>query len=475
MTTPTILPTAPATPAFEEVGYVNAQGLNWQQWNQDERVPDLQWPHAVHVYKRMLSEDGRVSSLLQAIGLPIRRTTWRIDPNGAPDEVVEFVARNLGLPVVGAPEVTQAGRIKGRFSWSEHLQTALLMLPYGHSYFEQVYRIDPDGKARLRKLAPRPQATIVRVNVAETGSLISIEQGPALSAASIMLSHLGNREIPVSRLVAYVRDPEPGVWTGSSLLRPAYKHWILKDEFMRLQAATARRNGMGVPVATGAQGASSDDLVKLQKMASQFKGGEYSGVALPYGADLKLQGVNGNLPDMQQAIEYHDKQIALAGLAHFLNLDRGGSYALASVQADTFVQSVQTFAESVCNTANAHIVEDLVDINFGESVTAPRIVFDEIGSRQDLTAQSFKTLIDAGLIRIDGSLEQYTRQQYGLPQPAPGAFDEVPEYTAEELAARIGAAGTLIRSGFDAQDALRAVGLDPIKHLGLLPVTLVGE
>ena len=52
-----------------------------------------------------------------------------------------------------------------------------------------------------------------------------------------------------------------------------------------------------------------------------------------------------------------------------------------------------------------------------------------------------------------------------------------PHFTkaAEELGQRIGAAGTLIRSGFEPADALRAVGLDPIKHLGLLPVTLVGE
>jgi hypothetical protein len=43
------------------------------------------------------------------------------------------------------------------------------------------------------------------------------------------------------------------------------------------------------------------------------------------------------------------------------------------------------------------------------------------------------------------------------------------------MAAQVNAAGTLIRSGFEPGDALRAVGLDPIKHLGLLPVTLQGK
>jgi HK97 family phage portal protein len=40
------------------------------------------------------------------------------------------------------------------------------------------------------------------------------------------------------------------------------------------------------------------------------------------------------------------------------------------------------------------------------------------------------------------------------------------------LAARVTAAGVLVRSGFVAEAALEAVGLDPIEHLGLLPTTL---
>lgn len=40
---------------------------------------------------------------------------------------------------------------------------------------------------------------------------------------------------------------------------------------------------------------------------------------------------------------------------------------------------------------------------------------------------------------------------------------------------QVNAAGVLVRSGFDPEDALRAVGLDPIKHLGKLPVTVQPE
>jgi len=43
---------------------------------------------------------------------------------------------------------------------------------------------------------------------------------------------------------------------------------------------------------------------------------------------------------------------------------------------------------------------------------------------------------------------------------------------APDLTEQVNAASTLVRSGYDPQAALAAVGLDPIAHLGLLPVTV---
>ncbi|WP_239010510.1 MULTISPECIES: DUF935 domain-containing protein [Rhodococcus] len=402
-----------ARPATE-VGYVNGGGTEWQQWDHTEKVPELQWPESVKVFSRMGREDGRASSLLRAIGLPIRRTGWHLDQNGARDEVTEFVARNLRLGIKGS-DFVPATRTRGRFSWRSHLQPALLMLQYGHSFFEQVYQFDQDGRISLRKLAPRPQRTISKINVALDGGLESITQEPPVGRLTAASAIPDGFTIPVSRLVAYVHEPDPGQWQGNSILRPAYKHWILKDEFMRTQAAAARRNGIGVPVGTASKSDDQAEVDHMRDLASNFKGGMTSGVGLANGQKLELLSVQGVLLDIQQAIDYQDKQIALAGLAHFLNLDKGGSFALASVQEDTFVQSVQTLAESIADIGTAHVVEDLVDLNWGEDEPAPKIVFDEIGSRQDLTASALKMLIDAGLIRLDRSLEEYTRQQYGLP------------------------------------------------------------
>lgn len=412
--------TSPSNAPTREIGYAQASMMsasggysNWQMY-EDETTPELRWPQSVYVYDAMRRTDAQVASVLRAVSLPVRRTPWRIDPAGARPEVVELVAEDLGLPIVGR-DPKPLDRARDRFSWTDHLREALLMLPFGHSYFEQNVRI-VNGQARLRKLALRAPKTIEEIEVARDGGLVSIKQ--------YSVNSVTQPAIPVARLVAYIHDREAGNWLGSSLLRPAYKHWLIKDRLLRVQAQTIERNGMGIPVYTAAE--TEKDTTSGLGLATTLRSGEAAGAALPFGALLRLMGVEGTLPDAQPAIDYHDSQIARAVLAHFLNLGtQTGSWALGSTFADFFTLSLQTLAQQIADVATQHVVEDMVDWNFGENEPAPRIVFDEIGSRQQSTSEAIKSLVDAGVITPDEVLEGAVRQQFGLP-PRDEATERTP-------------------------------------------------
>jgi len=412
-----VSPDAPTT----EIGYTLAPTYSRVPFDDGETTPELVWPQSIYVYDQMRRTDSQVGSVLRAVTETLLRTPWRIDPAGAKARVTKFVADDLGLPIVGK-NPTPPPRLKDRFSWPSHLREALLMLPMGHAYFEQVYRITDDGKAaHLRKLAYRPAKTLEYINVASDGGLISIQQ---------YWTRLDSepKPIPVDHLVAYIHAKEGGNWLGTSILRNCYKNWLLKDRLLRVQAQTIERNGMGIPLYTAAE--TETDLAKGLGMATSWRAGEAAGSAVPFGASLKLVGVEGTLPDAMPVIEYHDAQIARAVLAHFLNLgQQTGSWALGTTFADFFTMSLQTLAEQIRDTATQHIVEDLVDHNFGPEEPAPRLVFDEIGSRQAPTAQAIKTLVDAGVLHPDEVLEESSRQQYGLP-PADPATATLPPGTA---------------------------------------------
>lgn len=400
------------------MGYMNpTPGVAWWAAARLEETPELRWPYSVGVYSRMRRQDAQVRSVLRAVTLPVLRTAWRVDPNGARDEVVELVSEDLGLPVAGADSTSPTRRTRGRFSWRSHLTEALTSLTYGHAVFEQEARIDERGRARLRKLALRPARTISAWHVARDGGLEAIEQrGGGMDRTGVWAA----QPIPVSRLAVYTHEREGAEWTGDSLLRPAYKNWLIKDQILRTWAQGIDRNAMGVPVYEDGPG--NKHMTQGLAMAQGYRSGDNSGAAIPHGAKLRLAGVEGALLDPEPAVRYHDEQIARATLAHFLNLGtQTGSWALGTTFADFFVMSLQTVAESVADVANAHVVEDLVDWNWGPDEPAPRLVFDEIGSRHAATAAAIKMLIDAGALSNDPALERHLRQTYGLPSADPDA------------------------------------------------------
>ncbi|MBF0939610.1 MAG: hypothetical protein HXK03_01860, partial [Schaalia georgiae] len=214
---------------------------------------------------------------------------------------------------------------------------------------------------------------------------------------------------------------------GQSLLRSAYKNWILKDRLLRIQALVAERNGLGVPVYTGAkppENATSDEVQQWMaaekeaglKVAKSFRAGESAGASIPATSDLTLKGVTGDLPDLNAPIRYQDEQIARSVLAHFLNLGtETGSWALGSTFADFFTQSLNAVSQQVCDVTQQHVVEDLVDVNWGGGEPAPRLVVETIGKEHPATAEAIKQLVDGGIITPGEALDSHMRTLYGLP------------------------------------------------------------
>lgn len=406
----------------------------WWAAPDEEETPELVWPKNIAVFDSMRRQEAQVTSVLRAITLPVRRTVWRIDPSGAREQVVQDVADDLGLNIVGQP-ARQVLRSQNRFSWAEHLRHALLMLPFGHSFFEQVYEIR-EGKAHLRKLEWRPPRTISKVDVAADGGLVAIEQHASKPGSS-------DPRIEVARLVAYVNEREGGNWLGQSVIRPAYKYWLLKDRGLRVQAQTLDRNGMGVPIYTASEvpdGVQAADIEARQqkevdeglKIAQGLRSGDNSGASIPAKAKLTLAGVDGDLPDAEKPIRYYDEQIARAVLAHFLNLGtETGSWALGSTFADFFTLSLQTIAMQIADVVNQHVIEDLVDLNYGPNEPAPKLVFDEIGSRHPATADAIERLVRVGALRLDDPLEAYLRNQYSLPDRDPTTEREPPSTSSQ--------------------------------------------
>ncbi|MFD4957139.1 hypothetical protein [Microbacterium sp. NPDC058389] len=420
-----------------EIGYQKGALVGWSSLLDEthEENPDLVWPKSIDVFDRMRREDPQVMSVLRAVMLPIMRTEWALDATGVRPEVAKHVADDFGLPIKGQPYVAPL-RTKGRFSFGEYRRLALLSLVFGHSVFEQVYRVDAFGLAHLGKLAWRPPRTIAEFEVARDGGLVAVKQHALAGGADV--------RIPVARLVVQVNEREGANWIGQSLLRPAYKMWLLKDRVLRIQALAAERNGLGLPTYTTPPPPTDNDFTSEQyvewmdkeierglDIAKNVRAGDAAGASLPHGANLSFVGVTGKVPDLDKPIRYYDEQIARAVLAHFLNLGtETGSWALGSTFANFFTDSLNAVAQQIADVTQQHVVEDLVDANWGPNEPAPRLVPATIGAEHPATAEAIKALIECGALSADPALEAHLRALYGLPVKEQAA-DAEPDPTAE--------------------------------------------
>lgn len=370
---------------------------------------DLQFPQSLPIYDALRSQDGHVGSVLSAILLPVTSASWDLQTDGVRPEVVALVRNELGLP---APGETLGRRRRHGIVWKEHVtQAAETMLWAGFCPFEQVYEVEAGADAfgledviHLRKVAQRLPRTVSKIEVEADGGLKAIHQTAADFAADDVV-------IPVDRLLFYVNRREGADWSGRSILRQAYKHWLIKDGLLRLDAQAAERNSMGIPVvyySNDEQRAQAEEAVK------NFRAGASAGMALPITCKAEVIGTSGATVDLIPRIQYHDQEIARSALAMFLDLGHdNGARSLGEVHLSVFMSSVQTFAEQIATTATEHMIRDLVELNYGPEEPYPALTPGRIAN--DISSTVLKELVDAGVVVPDDDLESHIRTKMGLP------------------------------------------------------------
>lgn len=383
---------------------------------------DLRFPASATVFDRMREEDGQVGSVARAVTYPILSTGRRLV--GGRPEVRRFVEQELGLVADGEEEGRRRRRREG-IVFTDHLRESLLMLWFGFIPFEQLYTVGPAAPgledpeqpgrlyAHLRKLAPRMPRTLSEVRVARDGGLAGIVQTGVPGARSLGNPAAGDVFIPVDRLVMYVNEREGANWTGRSLLRSAYKHWLIKDALIRLGAQIVERNGMGIPFVNYTE---PSQRAKAIALAKALRAGAEAGGALPPGMSVSIVGVSGSTADELPRIKYHDESIGRSLLAMFLNLGHdNGARALGATFVDYFLLAVNSVLRNIEETITEHVIRDLVELNYGPDEAYPVLKLDDLTAEATPTAEALKALADAGLITPDDPTEDDLRRRYRLP------------------------------------------------------------
>ncbi|WP_375490236.1 hypothetical protein [uncultured Jatrophihabitans sp.] len=378
-----------------------------------EHVPEMRHPWSIPTLAQM-SHEPQLSSILRVFNLAISRGTWTVDGAGCDPTVTAQIADDLGLPVKGE-KPTQSGARRRRFSWAKHLPTASrLSLKYGHGPFAQSWvqeRVGQRRTWRLDMVQERMPQTIDAFELNSDGTLKWVEQGTGTDLVKITTAD--------HRLVWYDREREGSNYYGTSLLRPSYGPWLIKQQMLRVLATSHRRFGMGVPGFEPQPGANPTPQMETaaQQVLSRLQASSQSHVVPPPGYRYTLTGMTGSVPDTLGFITYLDRLMTRSTLTSILDMATAerGNRSLGETVMALMVFAQQDEGQRIAEDATTQIVVPLVDANFGETEPSPQISVTGIGRDRQLTSQDIAALLQYGGLNPDDTLEEAIRAEGELP------------------------------------------------------------
>lgn len=417
-------------------GVVNLSGF----LEELEYARELQGLGRFEQFERMRSSDGAVAEALGHIFAPIKNATWDIDPAG--DEPQDL-------------EVAEATR-RAYFEWptqpfSEYLDQALDTYVFGHQLFEPLWHIVDDelqfevpdqeeppvvGSRQFltfKRFAQRLPHTIWKWNV-QQGELVSVTQQTWKDGT------FDEVEIPAEDLLLFVNRRRGDDFRGRSILRPAWKHWKLKELIEKIEAVALERHGVGVWVAYPSSARANDDatLTRMEEILQNLRAGAHSYIVSPgpkgqsaaAGQDgflFEVVSPGGQMPDFTAAINRHRGDIKGAVLVRFSELGHGqtGARATGDVQSEVWKDALHAVACHFCES-NDPVIRRFVNANYLGVTKYPKLVARDIES-SDLVAFAdahFK-LVNSGAIEPDRSYRAFVRKAMDAPpEDDPQAVDE---------------------------------------------------
>jgi len=411
----------------------------------EEFHPKLSFDQGQKVYQEMQDNDPVVGAILKAIDLLIRQVGWStLAASDSPEDQANalFVDQCMNDMSV---------------AWHDTISEVLSMLPFGWSLHELIYKVrrgptqvDPrlrskytDGRYGWRKIEIRAQNTRDRWEFEE-------DEGGIVGMYQIAPPDYKQNYIPIEKALLFRTTTHKGNPEGKSLLRNAYRPWVMKKRFEEIEGTGIERDLVGIPIAYVDPKILREDatveekaiLAAIKTIVKNLRRDEQEGVIWPSTFDergnrvydLKLLSSGGQRQfDVGLIVDRYDRRIAQSVLADFIMLghESVGSFALSSSKTRLFAVALGAWLNSITSVFNRHAIPRLFELNNISTESLPTIVHDDL-EIPDLNeiADYVAKLAGVGIVFDDDESERHFRQVAKL--PVPKRLDEGEETEVEE-------------------------------------------
>lgn len=311
---------------------------------------DLLNQKGLAIYDQM-QKDSQVRSCLNTKKFAVLSQGWDVQPASDDPRDVE-IAQFVRLCLDDM-----------RGSLQDVLFASLDALAKGFSVQEINWKVIPDGR----------YAGMIGLESVKSKdpSAFGFDMDEFLNVRALTMTAPGFKaDLPTEKFILYTYMPAYELPHGQSDLRAAYKHWWCKEQLTKFWLAYHEKYGM--PTAKGGykRGTPKDQQDDLLRVLDKIQ--QESAIVIPEDVTIELlEAQRGGEAGYQNAVEYHNKQIAKAILGQTLTSDEGsrvGSMALGRVHQDVLGFYLEKLKRDLEETVmREQVVRRLVEFNFGGS------------------------------------------------------------------------------------------------------------
>lgn len=392
---------------------------------------DLRHPTGTRIFDEMWRGHGDVRRALSMVCNPLMASTYTVDPYGG-DEADQKALDHADFIRWLLFEYMRP-RLPG------HLREAVpIFTRLGFAPFEEIWKgaeHQKHGKVLVPyKLALRHPRTITEWYQNDFDELETVVQYLPTG------EHGGRVEIPAKDIVYYRCGAEGDNWEGTSLLRAAYRHWLIIDGVERVDAIAQEREATGIPILYPPTNKSQDPVIDdIADALAKLKAGEEAYIIMPgphaqdLGDDAATQGwrleilgmsggASGGTRDPSNTLKHHSDKIAAAVVAEFMRLGQAGegARATADVQQDPFYAGVDALASCITDPWNDELIPRIIALNFDDADGAPTLKLEKVDATSLTDLQTYTTgLVGSGALTPDEPLEDWLRERAKMPAADP--------------------------------------------------------
>lgn len=235
---------------------------------------------------------------------------------------------------------------------------------------------------------------------------------------------------PTDKFMHFAWSPEYENPYGQTILRAAYRHWWSKDATIKFW--NVFNDKFGAPTLAGKYDDGEPEDV-IDKVLEQLKAFQTDGaIAYPKTWEIELLEIKrSGQSAYEQAVRYHDEQIALAitgqSLATNQHSKGGGSRAQGEVHENALLINEGVVKRRLEEVINEQLVRQMVEYNFPDAEDLfPTVTFADLKPEDTKAiAEVLGEMMDRGVV---GPGEEWVRERLKFP-----ADERTPEERAIDL------------------------------------------